>query len=128
MKKIITFLLITAVMTTGSLYAHGGYHGGGSYHRGGSYYHGGWGWGLAAPLFIGGALGYAASRPTVVYESAPNVIYTQPQSTMVIQQSSPQMIQQTTVVPNNGGGVYEERWVYFDDCKCQRKVLVNMQQ
>ncbi len=127
MKKIVSVLLITAVVTTGTLFARGGYYGGGGYH-GGGHYHGGWGWGLAAPLFIGGALGYAASRPTVVYESAPNVIYTQPQSTMVIQQSSPQMIQQTTVVPNNGGGVYEERWVYFDDCKCQRKVLVNMQQ
>lgn len=124
MKKIVSFILIATLMTTGTLFAWGGYYGGGYYH-GGGHYHGGWGW--AAPLFIGGALGYAASRPTVVYESAPNVIYTQPQSTMIIQQSSPQVIQQTTIVPNNGT-VYEERWVYFDDCKCQRKVLVNMQQ
>lgn len=125
MKKIVSVLLITAIMTTGTLFARGGYYyGGGGYHRGG-YYHGGWGW--AAPLFVGGALGYTASRPTVVYESAPNIIYTQPQSTMVIQQA-PQVIQQSTPVPTNGNGVYEERWVYFDDCKCQRKVLVNMQQ
>lgn len=127
MKKILSVLLITALVTTGTLVARGGYYGGGGYH-GGGHYHGGWGWGgWAAPLFIGGALGYAASRPTVVYESAPNIIYTQPQSTMVIQQT-PQVIQQNTVIPTNENGVYEERWVYFDDCKCQRKVLVNMQQ
>lgn len=58
------------------------------------------------PLVIGGVLGYVLSEPrqeTVTYTStvrAPAVYSAQP--------------------------VYEERWVYFGDCDCQRKVLVQV--
>lgn len=56
------------------------------------------------PLVIGGVLGYALSEPrreSVTYvQSAPVVYAPQP--------------------------IYEEKWVYFSDCDCQRKVLVRV--
>jgi hypothetical protein len=58
------------------------------------------------PLVIGGVLGYALSEPrheSVTYVSsnqAPRVYAPQP--------------------------IYQEEWVYFSDCDCQRKVLVRM--
>jgi hypothetical protein len=56
------------------------------------------------PLVIGGVLGYALSEPrreSVSYvQSAPIVYAPQP--------------------------IYQERWVYFSDCDCQRKVLVRV--
>jgi len=54
------------------------------------------------PLVIGGVLGYALSEPrreSVTYvTSSPAVYVPQP--------------------------IYQEQWVYFSDCDCQRKVLV----
>ena len=70
-----------------------------SYH---SSRHNGASW--VVPLVIGGVLGYALSEPrreSVTYVStsrAPVVYVPQP--------------------------MYEEQWVYFSDCDCQRKVLV----
>ena len=56
------------------------------------------------PLVIGGVLGYALSEPrreSVTYvQSAPIVYRAQP--------------------------MYQEQWVYFSDCDCQRKVLVRV--
>jgi hypothetical protein len=56
------------------------------------------------PLVIGGVLGYALSEPR--HE---NVTYVQ--STPVVYAPQP---------------VYQEQWVYFSDCDCQRKVLVRV--
>ncbi len=112
MKKIIllTFALLLSVE---SAEAHGG-HGWG--------YGGGW----VAPIIIGGAIGYAASRPTVIYNPPPTVVYTAPQ-TVVVQDNTPTTaVQQTTVVPTNVP-VYEERWIYFENCNCKKKVLVKIQ-
>ncbi|MGZ8556659.1 MAG: hypothetical protein ACXWVX_09820 [Sulfuricurvum sp.] len=55
------------------------------------------------PLVVGGVLGYALSEPryeSVTYTRAPVVYAPQP--------------------------VYQEEWVYFSDCDCQRKVLVRV--
>jgi hypothetical protein len=56
------------------------------------------------PFVIGGVLGYAFSQPrreSVTYLETPSVIYA-PQPT------------------------YQEQWLYFSDCDCQRKVLVRV--
>ena len=114
MKKLILLVLI-ALLTSTSVQARGGWRGGGD------------GW--LFPLFLGGIIGYEASRPTVVYDNSPDVVYVpaQPQ-TVILQQSAPApVIQQTTVVPN-GTPVYEERQIYFDDCHCYKKVLVLIHQ
>jgi len=53
------------------------------------------------PLVVGGVLGYALSEPrreSVTYVRAPIAYTPQP--------------------------MYQEEWVYFGDCDCQRKVLV----
>jgi len=55
------------------------------------------------PLVVGGVLGYALSEPrreSVTYVRTPVVYAPQP--------------------------VYQEEWVYFSDCDCQRKVLVKV--
>ncbi len=55
------------------------------------------------PLVVGGVLGYALSEPrreSVTYARAPIVYTPQP--------------------------MYQEEWVYFGDCDCQRKVLVRI--
>ncbi|WP_294913702.1 hypothetical protein [Sulfuricurvum sp. UBA5598] len=57
------------------------------------------------PLVIGGVLGYALSEPR--RESLTYV--------------------QTAYSPAVYPPLYEERWVYFGDCDCQRKVLVKVQ-
>jgi hypothetical protein len=38
------------------------------------------------------------------------------------------MAEDRYVVQDDEAPMYEERWVYFDDCKCERKVLINIQQ
>lgn len=56
------------------------------------------------PLVIGGVLGYAFSQPrreSVTYLQSTPVVYT----------SQP---------------IYQEQWLYFSDCDCQRKVLVRV--
>jgi len=106
MKK--TFLLVTATLIlAGSLHARGGYV---------RYYDGWNGW--IAPLFIGSVLGYSIARQPVVYSTTPTVIYTN---------APMEMVEDNYIVQENRGPVYEERWVYFEDCKCERKVLVNIQ-
>jgi hypothetical protein len=130
MNKIV-LLAVTIVLMAGSVQARG--YGGGGYHIfGGAHYYGGGGWGYrgwVAPLLFGGVLGYAASRPAVVYDESPTIIYTTAPQTMVIQSSnsSTSVVQETNAVSDDTSG-YEERWVYFEDCKCERKVLVNTRQ
>lgn len=121
-KKLITLSLVI-FLAASSMQAHGwgGYRGGGHYYRGWGY--GGW----MAPFMLGGVVGYAVSRPTVIYDASPTVIYTTPPQTMIVQdRSSPSVVQETTNV-STPAPVYEERWVYFEDCQCERKVLVNIQ-
>lgn len=61
--------------------------------------HGDW----VVPLVVGGVLGYVLAEPrreSVTYiQTAPAVNY---------------------------APLYEERWVYFGDCDCQRRVLVKV--
>lgn len=57
------------------------------------------------PLVVGGVLGYALSEPR-----RESVTYVQ-----------------TAYSPTVYPPLYEERWVYFGDCDCQRKVLVKVQ-
>lgn len=115
MKKII-LISVAALMAAGSLYAHGGSHG---YYR--DWGHGGW----IFPFVVGGILGSAASRQTVVYDAPPAVIYTTPQ-TMIVQDAPPYTVGQSGDVWRETP-LYEERWIYFEDCKCERKVLINTQ-
>ena len=111
MKKIVLLVSI-ALLTSTSVQARWG--------GGGWGYGGGW----MAPLIVGGAIGYAASRPTVIYENSPDVVYTPAPQTVIVQQSAPApVVQQTNVAPSNTP-VYEEREVYFDDCHCKKKILV----
>ena len=108
MKKIILLVLI-ALFTSSSVQARGGW---------------GYGGGWMAPLLLGGVIGYEASRPTVVYDNSPGVVYVPAPQTVILQQSTPApVVQQTTVVPSNTP-VYEEREIYFDDCNCKKKVLI----
>lgn len=120
MKTITSAILIGAILATSNLYADR--HEGRDYDRRGSHYapvryssphhHNDW----IAPLFIGGVLGYILSsprQPSVTYVDTPsNVTYIQSSSVPV------------TYVP---GPTYREEWVYFEDCDCQRKVLVPIQ-
>lgn len=109
MKKIVLLILIT-LLTSASVQARGGHRGGGD------------GW--IFPLFLGGIIGYEASRPAIVYDNSPGVVYVPAPQTVILQQSAPApMIQQTTVIPSNTP-VYEEREMYFDDCNCKKKVLI----
>lgn len=114
MKKI-TLLFISVLVLSGSLYAHGG-------NRGYYYSNGGW----IFPFVLGGILGSATSRQTAVYDRQPTVIYTSPPRTIIRNTVPPSYIQQ----PDDDrldAPIYEERWVYFEDCQCERKVLINTQ-
>lgn len=102
--------LAAVVLLSSSLHASGGHDRGGRYessrhmkmsnysHNGSRHHGGNW----VVPLVIGGVLGYVLSEPrheSVTYVSSAPVVYN-PQPT------------------------YQEQWVYFSDCDCQRKVLV----
>lgn len=63
------------------------------------------------PLVVGGVLGYALSEPR-----RESVTYT----TSVY---SPQSVAPVVYTPQP---VYQEQWMYFSDCDCQRKVLVQV--
>jgi len=58
------------------------------------------------PLVVGGVLGYALAEPR-----RESVSYTSTVRAPVVYSEQP---------------VYEERWVYFSDCDCQRRVLVRV--
>jgi hypothetical protein len=102
MKKIQPWVALMGAAVLLASSAQAGY-----YDRGGRYeyherlsHHNGANW--VVPLVIGGVLGYALSEPrreSVTYVQSSPVIY-EPQP------------------------IYQERWVYFSDCDCQRKVLV----
>lgn len=111
MKTIQPWMAVVAatVILTSSVYASGGHDRGGyappkhvkmsNYSSHSSRHHGG-NW--VVPLVIGGVLGYVLSEPrreSVTYVSSAPVVY-------------------------NPQPIYQEQWVYFSDCDCQRKVLV----
>ena len=75
MKKLIAMLLLGISVSASAHGPHGHYHG----HHG----HGGWGW--VAPAVIGGAVVYAATRPSVVVQQPPVVVQSPP---VVVQQPS----------------------------------------
>jgi hypothetical protein len=78
MKKLVAVLLLAVASTSvmAQHYGHGIRH---NHHRG-HYYGGNW----AAPLIIGGVVGYALTRPApVVIEQPP--VYVQPQYPTVVQ-------------------------------------------
>jgi len=58
------------------------------------------------PLVVGGVLGYALSEPR-----RESVTYVQNVQAPVVYAPQP---------------MYQEQWVYFGDCDCQRKVLVKI--
>lgn len=102
-----TVLAATVVLST-SLYADRDRHergwDRGSHHSRMSYtsHHNNW----VIPLVVGSVLGYALSSP-----QRESVTYVQ-------------TVQAPTVyVPEP---MYQEQWVYFGDCDCQRKVLVKI--
>lgn len=115
MKKTV-WIVMAFLIAASSLQAHG---------RGGPHYdydwrYGGW----ISPFFLGGVIGYTlAPRQTVIYETpSPVIVQTVPRTTVI------QAPSQIVVQPQNSSDVYEERWVYFDDCQCERKVLVKISQ
>jgi hypothetical protein len=82
--------------------------------------HGDW----VVPLVVGGMLGYVLSSPrnetTYVTTQPTQVVYTSAPPARVVYTSAPA----STVIYTQSAPIYEERWVYFSDCDCQRKVLV----
>jgi len=98
--------LAAAVLLSSSVHAYGGHDRGGRYEprhvKMSNYSHNNHRGNWVVPLVIGGVLGYVLSEPrreSVTYVSSAPVVYN-PQPT------------------------YQEQWVYFSDCDCQRKVLV----
>lgn len=124
MKSIhpIAAVLAAAVLLSSSAYAERGGHDRGGYDRGGHYpsrysqshynnynnHRANW----VVPLIIGGALGYVLSEPR-----RESVTYVQSVQSPVLYQPSSYQTQP----------LYREQWVYFNDCDCQRKVLVPVQ-
>jgi hypothetical protein len=77
MKKILIILSFLFLLPACAQHGHrGGNHwgGGGHHYNGNGYYRGG-GYNWVAPLVIGGAVGYAITRPPVVMQQP---LYTQP--------------------------------------------------
>lgn len=106
MKTVHPWIAVTAaaIMITSSVHAGQRDGGRGHYprHVKMSNHHNASNW--VVPLVIGGVLGYVLSEPhreSVTYVERTPVVY------------APQPM-------------YQERWVYFSECDCQRKVLVSV--
>lgn len=92
------FVLAVALMFTSvSAFAHGPYYGG--------YYRGHYDW--VAPLVVGGAVGYLLAQPRTV-------VVQQPQAVNLNQIYGPTQ------------GVYQYQDIYFNDCSCYKRVLVQI--
>lgn len=117
----ISAVLAVAVLLSSSAYADRGGHNRGGYDRGGHYpsryaqpfhynnhnrHRTDW----IVPLMIGGALGYVLSEPR-----RETVTYVQGVQSPIVYQSSSYYSSQP---------LYREQWVYFNDCDCERRVLV----
>lgn len=107
----ITAVLAAVILLSSSAYADRGGHARGGYypsrHAPISHHYNHVNW--MVPLMIGGALGYVLSEPR-----RESVTYIQSESSPVIYRSN---VYRTEPI-------YQEQWVYFNDCDCQRKVLV----
>lgn len=96
MKKLAIALILSSVAIAGfAQHRHGGY-GYGHHHHGG----GGWGW--VAPALIGGAVVYAATRPTVVQQ--PPVVVQQP----------PIVVNQNPQIVYIDGVAYSKQWMQIN--------------
>lgn len=105
-------VLAAALILSSSAYADRGGHDRGGYYspyRGAAIQHHNNHVNWIVPLMIGGALGYVLSEPR-----RESVTYIQSEPSPVIYRST---VYQTEPI-------YQEQWVYFNDCDCQRKVLV----
>jgi len=105
--QLFTTVLASAALLSSSLYADRGYEhgrGGKSHHSRTSYtnHHDNW----VIPLVVGSVLGYALSSP-----QRESVTYVQTVQAPVVYAPQP---------------MYQEQWVYFGECDCQRKVLVRI--
>jgi len=119
MKKLIigvSLMIASSVVVAQGHHHHGGYHGG---YR--SY--GGYNW--VAPAIIGGAIGYAMSRPApVIYSqpvyTQPPVVYTQPQ---VIYNQPPVVYNQPDQnIVYLDGVAYSKQWMTINGV--QQEILV----
>ncbi|MFH0710727.1 MAG: hypothetical protein V2A75_11020 [Pseudomonadota bacterium] len=108
LQLFVTVLGATALLST-SLYAdRGNEHRGnrGSHHERMSYERGGHHNNWVIPLVVGSVIGYALSSP-----QRESVTYVQNVQAPVVYAPQP---------------MYQEQWVYFGECDCQRKVLVKI--
>lgn len=108
MKKVQPFATVIAasVLLVSGVYAGGHDHGGryesARHMKMSNHHNSDW----VVPLMIGGVLGYVLAEPR--HES---VTYVQNTPTPIVFAPQP---------------MYQEQWVYFSDCDCQRKVLVRV--
>ena len=103
MKKLLSILMLSVGLAScfPAMAQHHGHHG---------YYRGGYGWGWVAPAVIGGAVVYAATRPSVVVQQQPNVVYI-PQANQLVVPYAPPV------------GFHWEQ-ILDANCSCYRLVLV----
>lgn len=102
MKKLSVLLVSLVLLSSTNAFAH-------PYNMGYGGYHGG-GYNWVVPMAIGGVIGYQLNRqPTVVYQAAPQVVYTQPQ---VIYQQLPQIYVYPVGTPLPAGMQCELRTEY----------------
>ena len=96
------FLIVLSLFLSTSVLAQH-YH----YRHHPAYGHGGGnGWGWVAPIIIGGAIGYAITKPAQA-EQPPVIV--QPSNQIII-----------------NGIIYQKQLMYFDDCKCYKEVLTQV--
>ncbi|MCX6060904.1 MAG: hypothetical protein NT103_01430 [Campylobacterales bacterium] len=109
LQLFVTILSASALLST-SLYADRGYERGGGgrgyHHERMSYEGGGHRNNWVIPLVVGSVIGYALSSP-----QRESVTYVQNVQAPVVYAPEP---------------MYQEQWVYFGNCDCQRKVLVQI--
>jgi hypothetical protein len=102
MKKLLTVIILSAGMGSCAIPAQAQH-----FHHG---YRGGYGWGWVAPAVIGGAVVYAATRPTVVVQQPPSVVYVPQPNQVVAPYAPPQGFHWEQILDAN--------------CNCYRLVLV----
>jgi len=101
MKKMLAILLLTiSASAFAQHYGNHWHHG----HRGVNH----WGW--IAPAVIGGAVVYAATRPSVVVQQPPSVVYVPQPNQLVVPYAPPQGFHWEQLLDAN--------------CNCYRLVLV----
>ena len=101
MKKMLAILLLT-ISATASAQHHG--------HYGHHSYRGVNNWGWIAPAVIGGVVVYAATRPSVVVQQPPSVVYVPQSNQLVVPYAAPQGLHWEQILDAN--------------CNCYRLVLV----